>query len=95
MGGGGADGHPKSPAMTAVHFYFLGTRHRGSGNDGGNLPLLPPDLPPHLDVCPVLPSSKGGLMSDLLPGGLEFTGTGLSSEQLASDPASCFSTNVG
>ena len=29
MGGGGADGHPKSPAMTAVHVYFLGTRHGG------------------------------------------------------------------
>ena len=69
--------HPKSPATTAVHVYFLGRRHRGGGNDGGNLPLLRHQIsPPHLDACPVLPSSKGGLMSNLLPRGLEFTGTG-------------------
>ena len=84
-------------AMTAAHVYFLGTRH------GGKLLLrrgessTPPTkiFYPHLDVCPVLPSSEGGQMSDLLSGGLKFTGTRLSSEHLASDPASCFSNNVG
>ena len=96
MGGGGAEGHPLIAGHGSSSCLLFGEQ----GN-GGNRPQrrgessTPPTIYPHLDVCPVLPSSEGGQMSDLLSGGLKFTGTRLSSEHLASDPASCFSNNVG
>ena len=96
MGGEGADGHPTIAgydSSSCLVFWERGTG--GSGYNGEILHSSHQIFYPHLDVCPVLPSSEGGQMSDLLPGGLEFTGTRLSSEHLASDPASCFSNNVG
>ena len=97
MGGEGADGHPKIAGYDGSSRLLFGNEARGEAatTTGEILYSSHQIFYPHLDVCPVLPSSEGGQMSDLLPGGLEFTGTRLSSEHLASDPASCFSNNVG
>ena len=97
MGGEGAEGHPQIAGYDSSSCLLFGNEARGEAatTTGEILYSSHQIFYPHLDVCPVLPSSEGGQMSDLLPGGLEFTGTRLSSEHLASDPASCFSNNVG